>query len=423
MTKNLGKLDDLLNRFQKAVDDGKYKRIPYTQWKKLKTADKCKAKIVTDENTGEQLAQIIRKEDNKLVLEFPVKDQSFGEFLSTEILIGGIDNMPPKDNDILKQIYTWDNNASSSYYDSLLGKIEYDPGNTATSISSNYTNGYGEQTNRLESTIRLSDFSQVYSDKTNTSITDTFVTKAELNDALATKEDKKPLNDYKENGKMKGFNFDFGPCTNNAVKMSLYGLAVKNSTGTWVSYDPKSETIIDVDILNFDGAKYLYKIPTAIKDIALGDVVIHAGKPMFVVGIGANSKSLNVVDPISGEKKEVMLTRSPFGFDFATQIVNFLGNFMDSAATPDNPFGNMWMLMLAQGDNNNDISNILPFMLMSGNNALNANPMMMYFLLGNKGGNDSLLPLMFMMNNNTPAPAHTCKCGGDCACGKTDANA
>ena len=200
--------------------------------------------------------------------------------------------------------------------------------------------------------------------------------------------------------------------------MSIYGIAVKNANGTWVSYDPKSETIIDVDILNFDGAKYLYKIPTAIKDIALGDVVVHAGKPMFVVGIGANSKSLNVVDPISGEKKEVMLTRSPFGFDFATKIVNFLGNFMDSAATPDNPFGNMWMLMLAQGDNT-DISNILPLMLMNGN-AANMNPMMMYFLLGNKGGNDNLLPLMFMMNN-TPAPTHTCACGGNC--GKTDANA
>ena len=416
MTKNLGKLDDLLNRFQKAVDDGKYKRIPYTQWKKLKTADKCKAKIVTEDTTGEQFVQVIRKEDDKIVLEFPVRDQSFGEFLSTEILIGGIDNMPPKDSDTSKQTYTW---SKSGYYDSYLSNIDYDPGNTATSISSNYTIGYGEQTNRTEPTIRLSDFSQVYSDKTNASITDTFVTKRELNDALATKEDKKPLNNDKENAKMKGFNFDFGPCTNNAVKMSLYGLAVKNSTGTWVSYDPKSETIIDVDILNFDGAKYLYKMPVAIKDIAVGDVVIHMGKPMFVVG--STSKSLHVVDPISGERKEIMLTRSPFGFDFATKIVNFLGNFMDSAATPDNPFGNMWMLMLAQGENN-DISNILPFMLMSGNNALNANPMMMYFLLGNKGGNDSLLPLMFMMNNTT-APAHTCKCGGDCACEKADTNA
>lgn len=329
--------------------------------------------------------------------------------------------MPPKDAS--NQIYTWEKDASSSYYDSYRDKFVYNPSSTATSISSNYTMGYGEQSNRIEPSIRVSDFGQVYSDKTNESLTHTFITKRELDDALASKEDKKPLNSEKnkENDKMKGFNFDFGPCTNNAVKMSLYGLAVKNSTGTWVSYDPKSETIIDVDILNFDGAKYLYKMPVAIKDIAVGDVVVHMGKPMFVVG--SSSKSLNVVDPISGEKKEVMLTRSPFGFDFATKIVNFLGNFMDSAATPDNPFGNMWMLMLAQGDNNTDVSNILPFMFMSGNSALNSNPMMMYFLLGNKGGNDNLLPLMLMMNNNTPAPAHTCKCGEHCECDKADAKA
>ena len=107
MTKNFGKLlDDLLNRFQKAVDNGKYKRIPYDQWKKLKTAGECKAKIVTDENTGTQFVQIIRREDNKIVLEFDVEDQSFGEFLSTEILTGGITNMPSKDNDASNLIHT-----------------------------------------------------------------------------------------------------------------------------------------------------------------------------------------------------------------------------------------------------------------------------------------------------------------------------
>lgn len=415
MTKTLGKLDDLLSKFQKAADEGKYKRIPYTQWKKLKTANKCKAEIVTDEKTGKRFAQIIRKEDDEIVLEFPVRDQSFGEFLSTEILTGGINNMPPKDNGPSDQTYAWSNTASSGcYYDSYVGKVEYVPYNTA-STKSNYTTDYGIQTNRTEPSIKLSDFGKVYSDKTNESLIDTFVTKAELDDALATKEDKKSLNSEektKENDKMKGFNFDFGPCTNNAVKMSLYGLAVKNSTGTWVSYDPKSETIIDVDVLNFDGAKYLYKMPVAIKDIAVGDVVVHMGKPMFVVG--ATAKSLHVVDPISGERKEIMLTRSPFGFDFATKIVNFLGNFMDSAATPDNPFGNMWMLMLAGNDA--ATNSMLPLMLMAQNNST-FDPTMMYLLMmndpnGKPDGNKDFLPLLFMMNANK---THTCQCNGKCA--------
>ena len=405
MTLSQEKMNTLLDEFTKAVEAKKYKRIPYTDWKKLKSAGKCRASFVTDTTTGQTTIAVNRTADGKTVLEFDIADKSFGEFLLTKMFeIGEITIMPPKNNNTLNQIYDYAGNV-----------IGYDSSWNSASTSSTATS--------TGATIQVHDFNRVY-DKTSLSLTDTFVTKSELDAALAKKADLLPTQELtnikKENAKMKGFNFDFGPCNNNAVKMSLYGLAVKNSTGTWVSYDPKSENIIDVDILNFDGAKYLYKIPTAIKDIALGDVVVHAGKPMFVVGIGANSKSLNVVDPISGEKKEVMLTRSPFGFDFATKIVNFLGNFMDSAATPDNPFGNMWMLMLAQGDNN-DISNLLPLMLMNGGTA-NINPMMMYFLLGNKGGNDSLLPLMFMMNNNNNITTHTCTCGGNCH-GKADANA
>lgn len=170
MTKSLGKLDDLLNRFQKAVDDGKYKRISYTQWKKLKTADKCKAKIVTDEITGSQFVQIIRKEDDKIVLEFDVEDQSFGEFLSTEILSGGT-NMPPKDN----QVYSWN---STVDYDNTIGSISY-----------------GKSFN---SKLEHSNFDNVYNKATSTSLSDTFVTKDEFNAALASKEDKKPLNSEKK---------------------------------------------------------------------------------------------------------------------------------------------------------------------------------------------------------------------------------
>ena len=410
MTLAQDKMNTLLDQFTKAVEAKKYKRIPYPDWKKLKSAGKCRAVLNIDDETGQTTIALRRASDSKVLIEFDAADKSFGEFLLTQIIKEGeVKVMPPKSsNGTISYGSTDIASSNSSYYGTTSTELSY--------ICDPYR----------DSNITFYDYNQVYNGNTGTSLSSTFVSKdeftstiASLDAKIATKEDKKTTND-KENSKMKGFNFDFGPCSNNAVKMSLYGLAVKNSTGTWVSYDPKTESIVDVDILNFDGAKYLYKIPTAIKDIALGDIVVHAGKPMFVVGIGANSKSLIVVDPISGEKKEVMLTRSPFGFDFATKIVNFLGNFMDSAATPDTPFGNMWMLMLAQGDNN-DISNLLPLMLMNGTPA-NINPMMMYFLLGNKGGNDNLLPLMFMMNN-TAVPAHTCKCGGDCACGKADANA
>lgn len=199
----------------------------------------------------------------------------------------------------------------------------------------------------------------------------------------------------KENKEMKGINFDFGPCNGNVVRMSMYGMAVKNFNDTFVAYDPKTDSIMDVDIFNFDGSKFFYKIPVPIKNVKKGDVVVHNRRPCFVLDYGPNSKSLIVVDPIDGEKKEIMLTRSPFGFDFATKVVGLMdmcGQGM--TATEDNPFGNMWMFAMMDGNMND----MLPFMMMA-NNGGNMNPMMMYFMMNNEN-KDNLLPLMFMMNNN-----------------------
>lgn len=199
----------------------------------------------------------------------------------------------------------------------------------------------------------------------------------------------------KENKEMKGINFDFGPCNGNVVRMSMYGMAVKNFNDTFVAYDPKTDTIMDVDVFNFNGEKFFYKMPVSIKDIAKGDIVIHNRRPCFVLDFGPNDKSLYVVDPIDGEKKEIMLTHSPFGFNFATKVISLMdmcGQGM--TATEDNPFGNMWMFAMADGNMND----MLPLMMMA-NNSGNMNPMMMYFMMGNDN-KDNLLPLMFMMNNN-----------------------
>ena len=98
---------------------------------------------------------------------------------------------------------------------------------------------------------------------------------------MALKEDKKIeiTTTNKENKNMNMFNFDFGPVNSNSVRMSMYGLAVKNKDGKYVSYNASTDEIVDVDVLNFDGAKFLYKIPVAIKDVAIGDIVIHQRAP------------------------------------------------------------------------------------------------------------------------------------------------
>ena len=213
--------------------------------------------------------------------------------------------------------------------------------------------------------------------------------------------------DKKENSIMKGFNFDFGPMNANVVRMSIYGLAVKNKTGSWVAYDAKNEEIMDVDVFNFDGSKFMYRMPVAINDVAAGDVIVHMSVPMFVVGKSEDGKAVYAVDPVAGERKEIMLTKSPFGFNFVTKVVNFLGNSFNADAS--NPFGNLGLMMMLSEDNKG-IGDMLPLMMLSGNVPMDSNMLMMLAMSNSDKMND-MLPFMLMMNANKPAVPHVCNCG------------
>lgn len=199
--------------------------------------------------------------------------------------------------------------------------------------------------------------------------------------------------DNKMNNKI--FNFDFGPIKSDNVRMSMYGLAVKNRSGNYVAWDKANESIMNVDILNFNGDGLMYKMPVPIKDIKDGDIIIHNRVPMFVVEV--YEKTLGVIDIYSGEKKNIILSKSPFGFDFATKVVSIMDfcAMNDDAPSEDNPFGNMWPLLML-----NDSGSIDPMALafMCAGKGDGANLMMMYALLASKGNNDNLLPFMLMMN-------------------------
>lgn len=197
----------------------------------------------------------------------------------------------------------------------------------------------------------------------------------------------------KENKNMM-FNFDFGKVTSDAVRVSMYGIAVKSVDGRYVSYDSKTHSIMDVEILNMPAGDFLYKMPVAIKDVKAGDVVIHNRVPMFVVDV--HESTLKVIDIREGSEKEIYLTKSPFGFNFATKVVSLM-DMTGAKADESNPFGNMLPFML-MGEN----KDFDPMMLMLlGQNgsaaALTQNPMMMYFLMKDTNHKD-MLPLLMMMN-------------------------
>lgn len=201
----------------------------------------------------------------------------------------------------------------------------------------------------------------------------------------------------KEKENMKGFNFDFGPCTGDNVRVSMYGIAVKNQNNEWVSYNPETAQIINVDIFNFEGGKYLFKMPVAPKDVTVGDVIIHNKKAMFVIELDENG--FVVVDVNAGEEKKVVPTSNVFGFNFITKVVSMFNAFAEAPST-DAPFGNMLPFMLMS--ENKDIDPMMLMFMMNGNNMgdMFNNPIMLYFLCGDKINKDSILPLMMLMNQN-----------------------
>ena len=196
-------------------------------------------------------------------------------------------------------------------------------------------------------------------------------------------------------------NLEFGPVKN--YHLSHLGIALKNAAGEVVSYDKSKDEIVNVDLIDFDAQGMIFAMPCAIKDIKKGDVIRHTnGNAVFVTSVEGG---VHVVDVAAGEKKEILPTKSMFGFDFVTKIVSLI-DFGAMNASADQPFGNMLPLMLfSNGGNMKDM--LLPMMMLNGGN-MNfsgmdmSNPLMLMALMGGSEGKD-FFPLMLMMNmkNNT----------------------
>ena len=150
------KMNTLLDDFTKAVKNKKYERIPYNDWRKLKTIGTCVARVLTDERDGGTYVVLNKHEkgDNIIsfygdeIMRFSADDKGFGEFLLGEIIKKGeIKLMPPKSNDTLNEILSYDGTCSTS--------------NRTVRI-----NGYTGNTASSQPSIAFGSFDQVYDQST-----------------------------------------------------------------------------------------------------------------------------------------------------------------------------------------------------------------------------------------------------------------
>lgn len=345
-----------LENFSKALDEKKYAvRVEYKIWRKLSKAQSIKLGF----ESGNSVYIHAQTDDIVFTTVFNTYDNGFGQYLF--------------DTYYNKEVYMNTNtNAIKINTDQDLCYT-----NTATTTSNINWNEYSTTGNASYDWLKNIPVTIDYGlDKT-------------------VKEEENNMNANKM------FNFDFGPC-GDTIRMSMYGLAVKNQAGEWVSYDSNNGEIVNVDVFNIaEGGKWFYKMPVSVDDIAVGDLLIHAKKPCYVVDFNENTLNPIVIDIFSMERKEILLQKNMFGFNFATKVVSLFDGFGGEKPSAKNPFGNM-LPFFFMSNRSGDIDPMLMFMMMQGQNGPEntsafGSPLMMYLMM--KGHTDfDMLPLMLIMN-------------------------
>ena len=451
--------DELFEKFNKEVKQKQYKKFDYDAWCKIRKTIKEHCSRVDNKIVPTSIHFDIGTKEvfiDETVSKFHFDDKSFGQFLANElnpkfILEYVISKKPTTaeldwkremitndKNNIIKQceeIYTGADKYSPTYataqpsnlsWNSITsGSVVNTTAATATTMTTNTEkvdgfiidwNAPTSTTKPITNTTKSDGFTINWNTTTNTTKpinADDLISVAKLNTKVDVinpyadqvsicyddlckncKNYEKKDNKEKEN-KMKGFNFDFGKITNDSIRMSMYGMAVKNMSGVWTAYDKSTGDLMDVDVFNFDGSNFLFKMPVAIKDIAVGDVIVHARKPMFVIS-KTEAGDLIAIDPVAGEKKTIMPSKNMFGFNFAIKVVSLFDNLMGQTPTSENPFGNMWMLMLMDGKS--DLKDIMISMMLinqASGSTNTFNPMML-MLMNDSDMKDMAIPLMLM---------------------------
>lgn len=372
----------VLDRFQEANKEKKYtKRIEYKDWRALQ-----RSTIVRVSLEGNNLQFF--DSFSRLLYKDSILDNGFGRFFYNKYII--------KEKTKMDYTATVAKTATVNQNGSILNTTADTISLDAEHLKSNYyysTTGTTPvinswDTNNTWGTVAIQSDTEELRNRVR-----------KLENDMLNKVDKE-----KENETMiKGVNFDFGPC-GSGVRLSMYGMAIQNSAGEWVSYNPATGEIINVDILNIaDGGKYLYKMPVPISDVKVGDIVVHNRVPMFVTDILGNG-TFAVTDVRAGESKTIIPVRNMFGFNFMTKVISLFGNMMGTPSA-DQPFGNMLPFLMMGENKSMDNDAMLMFMLMQNQSGSNmfSNPMMMYFLMkDNKDFDPMMLMMMSMGTNQAP---------------------
>lgn len=146
---------------------------------------------------------------------------------------------------------------------------------------------------------------------------------------------------------MRKMNLNMGPVSGNSFKLTIMGGVAVAIDGGYSSYDKETGELTDVTgfTMDFDGA--FYNMPAI--EVEAGDLISTKHGYGYVIKQKEGSVKVMLLD---GEVKEIVSTRSPFGFEFYTKVVSIFD--MAGGSNGGGMFGDMnpMMLMMMSGNGN-----------------------------------------------------------------------
>lgn len=162
------------------------------------------------------------------------------------------------------------------------------------------------------------------------------------------------------------FNGMFGKVAPGMCRLAMSGaIAVKTGTG-YKSYDVKTGRLTNCDNFVFNvGDEMFYVIPT--NKVSIGDIILVSGKPKCV--ISSSKGNITVLNYEDSTIENIVPERHMFMGNayFYGKIVSMLGT-VDGSKGMKNimKFAMLSDMMKGSGSTNNNMSAMLPFMMMSG---------------------------------------------------------
>lgn len=197
---------------------------------------------------------------------------------------------------------------------------------------------------------------------------------------------------------LSSLNINCGKVNDPNLTASLNGVAIKGPDGQFRAYDKSKDKIMNVTGLTL-GNDYLYVLPCALKDVKVGDVIVNADTFVTVIKVH-NDGTFTVVDPKASEQKIAVPAQNIFGFNYVSKIVNLLDGMINPS--DDNPFGinPLMFVLLDENKTDNNFNMFFAAMLM-GQEDMDMSSMLPFLLMGKNGGND-MLTIFAMMNMMKP---------------------